>query len=494
MAWFFPKEKMEEVASLCALAGMNRVRDRLTWEQMEPKRGEFSGHNQYDDSAEIQSKAGLQVLQVSHISANWANPHTTHFPPDLRDIHNFYREMAKRWRREVGAFEPWNEADIKMFGGHTGSEMASLQKAAYLGLKEGNSNVIACLNVFAIRRGATLSDFNNNEAWPYFDTFNLHHYEPLQNYPALYSDFRAISAGKSLWVSECSVHIKWSGDEKMKELSEADARLQSERLTKTYALAIHQGASAVFYFMLPHYTERQLQYGILRSDLTPRPAYLAAAAVGRLLAGAKPRGWIEIGDKMGQAYCFSAEPDGKAADVLVAWGKTNVSFELPTVPIGCFDHLGRAKVVSSKSLNVGPAPEFVMLEKGTVSHLIPPPKPAQLLAGEPIPLVLQALLPEADILLEKSAYKMDQGKKKRIPIYLYNFGEQRVGGNLSVKVPEGWRAEVTSQAEAAPGERKEAALEVEYVGKTTPVQADIRVTGDFGPGGKPVLALRLAIE
>jgi len=494
MAWFFPKEKMDEVANLCALAGMNRVRDRLGWEQMEPKRGEFAAHNQYDDSAEIQSKAGLQILQVSHISASWANPHVTHFPPDLRDIHDFYREMAKRWRNEVVAFEPWNEADIKMFGGHTGSEMASLQKAAYLGLKAGNSNVIACLNVFAIRRAATLSDFNNNETWPYFDTFNLHHYEPLKNYPALYSDFRAISAGKPMWVSECSVHIKWSGDEKLKELSDEDARLQSVRLTKTYALAIYQGAAAVFYFMLPHYTEGKLQYGILRSDLTPRPAYVAAAAVGHLLAGAKPRGRIEIGDKAGQAYCFSAEPDGKPADVLLAWANTNASFELPSEPSGCFDHLGRTKSISGKSVSVGPSPIFVVLKKGTLSHVIPPPKPAPLLSGEPIPLLLQALLPENDIILEKSAYKMEAGKQKRIPLFLYNFGNQNAEGKLTVNAPLDWKAQITSQITAKPGERKETILEVEYSGSATSAQADIRVTGNFGSGGNPILALRLAIE
>lgn len=86
-------------------------------------------------------------------------------------------------------------------------KMATLQKAAYLGLKAGNPKVIACLNVFAIHRPATLQDFQNNEAWPYFDTFNLHHYAPLENYPRLYADFRAVSAGKPLWVSECSVHV-----------------------------------------------------------------------------------------------------------------------------------------------------------------------------------------------------------------------------------------------------------------------------------------------
>ena len=96
MAWFFSKEKMDGVANLCALAGMNRVRDRLMWEQMEPKRGEFASTNQYDFSAEAQVRAGLQILQVSHVSAKWANTNVMHFPPDLRDIYNFNREMAHR--------------------------------------------------------------------------------------------------------------------------------------------------------------------------------------------------------------------------------------------------------------------------------------------------------------------------------------------------------------------------------------------------------------
>ena len=63
--------------------------------------------------------------------------------------------------------------------------------------------------------------------------------------------------------------------------------------TMTYALAIHEGAQAVFYFMLPHYVEGQTQFGVLRPDLTPRPAFVALAAAGRLLADAKPLGQVE---------------------------------------------------------------------------------------------------------------------------------------------------------------------------------------------------------
>ena len=98
MAWFYPQEKMADASSLCALAGVNWVRDRLTWGQMEPKRDQFSGTNRYDFSARAQAGAGLRVLQVNHSSPSWANPQTKRFPLDLRDAYRFHRELAQRWR------------------------------------------------------------------------------------------------------------------------------------------------------------------------------------------------------------------------------------------------------------------------------------------------------------------------------------------------------------------------------------------------------------
>jgi hypothetical protein len=136
-AWFYPSgPRQEGAASLCALAGINWVRDRLAWREMEPKKGESAGPIRYDDTARKQAEARLQVLQVHHDSPVWAavaNKQVKRFPPDLRDAYSFQKEMAKRWKGQVLAFEPWNEADIDVFGGHTGAEMAALQKASYLG-------------------------------------------------------------------------------------------------------------------------------------------------------------------------------------------------------------------------------------------------------------------------------------------------------------------------------------------------------------------------
>jgi hypothetical protein len=492
MAWFFPKEKMSEVANLCQLAGINRVRDRLLWEPLEPKRGQIvSASNQYDASAQIQTAAGLQVLQVAHVSASWANPNTKRFPPDLRDIHRFYRGMAQRWRGQVLAFEPWNEADIAVFGGHTGSEIASFQKAAYLGLKAGNPQVTACLVPFAIRRATTLSDFQANEAWPYFDTYNLHHYEPLENYPSLYASHRAVSGGKPMWVSECSVHVKWRGDEALKELGDADLKLQSERLTKTYALAIHEGAQSVFYFMLPHYTEARLQYGLLRPDLTPRPAFLSLAAVGRLLADARPLGRVRGTNESVHAYLFNAKPDGNPATVLVAWSENPESYEVPELPRACFDHLGRPLTNANKTLTLDSAPIYAVFGEGTRPALEALPQAPKLLGSKPSDLVLQAVLPEADAVLEKSAYQVPPGQPRTIPVFLYNFGAAGARGRLSVTAPEGWKASCPADIDLAPGDRKEIALVLTSPAGKEFALAETRIRGDFGAAGSAVLALRL---
>ncbi len=490
MAWFWPKEKMGDVANLCQLAGINRVRDRLNWQQMEPKRGEFAGHNQYDDSAQIQHEAGLQILQVNHLSPGWANPKGNRFPPDLRDVYNFYREVARRWTGEIGAFEPWNEADLAVFGGHTGSEMATFQKAAYLGLKAGNPDVTACLNVFGIRRAATLKDFQNNEAWPYFDTYNLHTYEPLENYPGVYADQRAVSAGRPMWVTETSIHVKWRGDEALKELGDEDLRLQSERLVKTYALAIHEGARAIFYFVLPHYSEHRLQYGLLRPDLTPRPGYVSLTVVGRWLADAKPVGRVKADDASTQGYVFDAKPDGKPADVLIIWSDNGGRFQLAKQPRECFDHLGRTVSATNGVLNLSRTPLFVALAKHSLPKLIPPPKPAKWLNGKPGAVVIQAVIPEESAVLNKSAYTIANGETKNISIFIYNFSDKAASGQLRVEVPEHWSADMPSRVELLPGERKELKLNLTCADAIAWDRAVIRINGDYGRAGKPLLAIQ----
>ena len=135
-------------------------------------------------------------------------------------------------------------------------------------------------------------------------------------------------------------------------------------------------------------------------------------------------GELKTGNDSIRAFLFRARPDGQRADVLVAWSESEAALELPKPPKACFDHLGRAREVTGKALKLSRAPLFVVLAGGTRLPLVPPPEPPKLLPGKPSPLVLQAVLPEESIVLEKSAYKIPAGQTTTIPIFLYNFGSE----------------------------------------------------------------------
>jgi hypothetical protein len=492
MSWFYPAEKRPAVANLCVLAGINWVRDRMTWPELEPKKGEFANNTRYDDSARVQSAAGLRILQVHHSSPAWSTKNTNRFPPDLRDIYSFQREIARRWKGQVEAFEPWNEAEIDVFGGHTGAEMAALQKAAYWGLKAGNPDAIACLNVFAHERQATLEDFAANEAWPYFDTCNLHHYVPVERYPRWYAAFRGISGGRPLWVSEFAMPVEWA-DEATKEPSDPALRTQAERLPISFAASLHEAPAATFYFILPNYVEGKTQFGIIHADLTPRPAYLALAAVGRFLADAHPLGRLKSDRDDVHAYLFRARPDGQETEVLLAWsGDKPAELNLQVAPTATFDHLGRMMEEHAARLKLSRRPIYALLPPDSAKRLPldPPPAMPPRREAKPSPIVLQAYLPPDQISVDHSAYRIPADGPQTISIFVYNFGDQPATGKLSLSAPKALKVSLPDKVDIAPGERKEIPLMFSGADIAPTVQT-ISVNGDFGPAGRAVISTRI---
>ena len=276
------------------MAGINWVRDRLNWGEMETAAGEFASHTRYDTSALAQNAGRTANLagqpRFSRLGKSGSQAVSRRPPPRLPFLPGDGPAMGGK----VLAFEPWNEADIPMFGGHTGSEIASLQKASYLGLKAGNPRIIACQNVFADHGRAILAEFQANQAWPYFDTFNLHHYAAVNQYPAIYADFRGLGGQAAVGhrvqhAGELVGRRKTAGARRSR--SPRSGRADGEGFCRRSTKAVQ----AAFYFMLPHYVEGQTQFGLIHPDLTPRPAYVALAAVGRLLADAKPLGKLKAG-------------------------------------------------------------------------------------------------------------------------------------------------------------------------------------------------------
>ncbi|WP_428303931.1 hypothetical protein [Lacipirellula sp.] len=476
IAWFYPEpQQIRDACTLCRLAGVEWVRDRLSWPELQPARGVWADEGRYERAMRIEHEAGLKVLQVNHASPTWATDTQSRFPEDLQLVYEFYRGLAARWKGLADAIEPWNEPDIELFGGHTGCEIAAFQKAAYLGLKAGNPQQPVCGTVFAIDRAETLEEFGANEVFRYFDRYDLHHYIALPQYSRAYGRHRDVSGRRPLWTTEFNLPVNWS-NEATKEPSQEELRVQGFRVAKVFSQALHEGSEKAFYFILGDYVERNLQYGLVHHDLTPRPAYVAFAAAGRLLNGAKPLGRIDLGDDLLKAYLFRTVVDGEERCTLVAWSETKpAALKLGSID-KAYDYLGR-EVADVAALQLTRAPLFLVTSpRGFpgVTIMPPPAKPAWS-EGSPCPVVLQ-ISGAGDV--KQAAFQLDAERELRLTAY--NFGDETAKGVLKV---EGCTC-------SAPEITIEAGQKVDRILKVSDVE-DITVELDLNEIGRAVAAARV---
>jgi hypothetical protein len=503
----------ERFANLAALAGVNWVRDRMRWREIEPEPGRFAPQTTYDSAADIQHAAGLQVLQVFHDTPPWAAEGRSRgeFATDLRHVFRFGRAMATRFQGRIQAWEPWNEANVSTFGSHTVDQMCSWQKAAWLGFKAGDPGVIVGWNVTTtVPTVQQTTGVLANETWPYYDTYNIHTYDWAHAYLELWEQARAATAGRALWITESDRGLKHQGNAPWFDLSRHDERLKAEYLGQSYAQSLFAGATRHFHFILGHYTEsNEVQFSLLRKDFTPRAGYVALAAVGRFLAGAQVVGRWRPGNEV-TGILFRAQPDGENRDVLVAWaendvdwprrGRTKAGLVLPkdVKPLAAFDYLGR-RIDRPAELTSAPVYLLFPTGQGAKLPLEDPPPMATDPGGVPCPIVLQAVFPadqrvrvEARPWSQAHAYGFEPDKPVGFKLRAYNFGDQTTTGEIVAnELPTGWRLNRAAwHVSLEPGDMAEFPVQFEAA-EGSPTDDLCRLRGDFKNLGRPALAFRM---
>lgn len=534
IAWFAHGNRKDQTAyaRLARLAGVSWIRDRLKWREIQPDPTTFAENNTtYDLSADIQHQQGLKIHQVFHDTPEWATEKGEsrgRFVRDLRILFRFCKAMGKRYGHRVHAWEPWNEANVPTFGGHTVDEMCTFQKAAYLGFKAGAPDVIVCSNAYtAVPTELHTQGVLKNETWSYFDTYNIHTYDSPLSYERLWAPVREAASGRPIWVTESDRGMKAETGAPWFDLPRHGEIQKAHFMAQSYASSLLAGADRHFHFILGHYHEsnNQVQFGLLRKDFTPRPSYVALAAIGRFLAGAKCLGrWLLPGSPEVHVIAFRAQPDGKNRDVLVAWSENQDPWEkrdklaspwqLPETikPAAVYDYLGRPIKTGVPAMLTG-APIFVLLPPGSAEKLaLSSPKPKSAYRpGTPCPVVLQLSMPRnTAVQIKKIPWAIEfehtipAGKPTKLQFYAYNFSPQKATGRLVFKhIPAGWQ--VTPSAwpvEIPPMNRipltamvtKPLANKQAGSKQTAEIDNWLILRGNFNNSGKSVLAFRLISE
>ena len=519
-AWFAKNDPTEQkrLANLATLAGVSWIRDRLRWSEIQPSSNGLSAKSTtYDTSADAHHDAGLQILQVFHDTPAWAREEGSRggrFAQDLRHVYRLGRELAARFKGRVAAWEPWNEANVSTFGAHTVDQMCSWQKAGWLGFKSGDPDLIVGWNASAaLPTPAQTQGVLANETWPYFDTYNIHTYDWHDGYIDYWRPAREATAGRPLWITEAdrgTPHLKnppWYDQSPRLEI------LKAQWIAQSYACSLFAGAQRHFHFILGNYQEPNgVQFGLLRQDLTPRPAYVALATVGRQLAGAHHLGrWDPV--KNLHLHAFRALADGQDRDMLVIWaeqqvdwddrGKTTVEWHLPPFlkPLAVVDYLGRNLGTNIPS-PLSSAPIFVSLAPGATANLPleRPPAPVERLGGVASPVVLQATMPD-DLIQKVEDIPWSEGyacilsgtNTLDFSLQVYNFATNTIHGAVQVaNKPPGWDVQLPSATLSIdPMDRKSLGGRLIIQPGTTVRDGWVTLRAACGKDGDPVVAFRV---
>lgn len=490
-AWLVGPDQWRLLARMVRLAGIPWVRERFSWGEVS-RTPESLDWGKYQTVAEAFHAEGVRVYQIFHDSPWWAREKGRETPnvADLRDFYRVTKAAAEHFAETIQAWEVWNEPDIGFFP-DLADRFAGIQKACYLGLKAGNPNAPVLQGSFC--RGLCRFDealFEQGIA-PYFDVFNWHIYNTPESYARVLDGYRGLlrqyeAESRPIWLTEAGIRLEGTEGDRKQHLNDADERRQCQFVTPSVVSSLAAGTDRHFFFVLPHYLENGVQFGLLRPDLTPLPGFVALSACANLLGNGDYLGELKRLPEGVKGRVFRT-PRGNTA---VLWAEQPTEVTLPChsgAPMARFDVFGRETplpVVGGRvSLSVGPEACYVTGFGTALPGPVRGPVRARgvLPHNRPSPVFIVG---HADLPVDKNrnTYRVSAREFITYQVDVYNFDESAThSGVLRLKLPSGWTAP-GNEAEVTVGPMGRETRRFRFIARGTDLGLEtVRVEADF-PG------------
>jgi hypothetical protein len=314
-------------------AGVKWLRAFQEWQTLEPKHG-YWNWAAADHLVENARANNLHLTWVLAYFAPWASADggTRKFPmKDIQYWRDYVGHLVDRYHRDIKYWEVWNEFNGSFAENGTPDRYAELVREASTTAKAIDQSAKIGLSVAnfdvhfldaAIKAGAA----------GFFDYVCVHPYEKMGqlesdgeiDFLAMAASLRQMLAANNqpsdmpLWITEIGESSSVIPD------PQADRR-QAIALSKSYILSIASGFQKVFWFEArgPSHGSNT-DFGIIRSNFTPRPSYDALKTLSATLGPAPiSRGWLELG-KGGFGFLFAAGD----RSVLAAWAPSRSDLKI----------------------------------------------------------------------------------------------------------------------------------------------------------------------
>jgi len=480
------------VAGSVRRGGFSWIRDRLWWSVVQWNSGPIDWKD-YPAYADAHSAAGLRVTQVWHDSPPWLHPKNpnTGVPDDLRDIYQFSKIAAAKFAGKWHSWEMGNEPDL----GWMGDRFAGYEKAASLGLKDGNPNAIISPASIGFGLSPFVKQIYECGLADYCDILNWHFYgksdQIAWNLDAYLSVLRLYGAdGRPVWITEGGVPMPAEAGPNKRDLTMESQRVITTTVPRNVVMALAAGNDRYFYFSFSSHYERGLEFGLLRPDLTPYPQFVAYSASANVLGVSDYLGEFATGDASAKAYVFST-PRG---NVLAIWSDKAVELAIPTenASVRLANIFGAESELKAQGgvvrVKTGPEITYVInVGKSIQGKLSGTPRPrGKFPKNKPSQVVVMGY-PELGTNSELSRYEFADPRKPApfdFTVEVYNFNaKEKKAGAVDLAIPADWSVDKkTADVTLEPMGRAVLTFKVTpTVPKTVEtLNAKIIVTGRFG--------------
>lgn len=288
--------QMDKAAALAEAAGVKWSREEFNWARIERRRGQFDW-DFYDKMVETAHRHGISIYGLIAYWAPWTKPYTAE---GIEDYCRFARALVEHYKGKIRHWEIWNEPNIFFWSGPR-DMYADLLKRAYAAIKQADPDalVLGCSTAGI----DTLFVGRMIELGAPFDILTIHPYRRRLDEGRFVRQLLATGAvtkridgrARPVWITEMGWSTQLRGG--------VGTREQATLLARSYVSALGSGVveNISWYDFKddgddPFYNEHN--FGVLRRDLTPKPAYRALATVCRQLNGCLPEGEPRMDDDL----------------------------------------------------------------------------------------------------------------------------------------------------------------------------------------------------
>ena len=300
-------------------AGVRWLRGFYEWQTIQPTQG-YWNFALPDRLVEDARSNGIHLSGVFAYLAPWASADggTRKFP--IKDI-QFWRDYVSgvvgRYHSDIKYWEVWNEFNGSFAQGGSPKIYADLVREASIAAKKIDPTSKIGMSVANFDVGFLDAAIKAGAA-NYFDYICVHPYEMLDRlsdggesaFLGMTMTLRKMleankqPADMPLWITEIGATAPLKPNGTLDDV-------QAVALTKAYLLSIAAGFTRTFWFEArgPSYG-KDMDHGLIRSDMTPRPSYVALKVLTTTLGPEPvPAGWLDFGQG---SYGFVYDAQGNA--------------------------------------------------------------------------------------------------------------------------------------------------------------------------------------